>query len=143
MKEDIKQLWIAALKSGEYKQGKGALTIIRETGEEDCCLGVLCKLAVKAGVLGDNDVQIFEGFNVLGEMVTVKSYGPERDYTALPEEVRDWAGLQNRNPYLEEQGGVRRSAAGMNDGEHLGSDGQYLPQTFDQIAFAIEATEDL
>lgn len=37
----IKKLWIKALKSRKYKQGKGALCNINN---EFCCLGVLCDL---------------------------------------------------------------------------------------------------
>ena len=33
--------WVAALRSGEYKQGKGAL---RPTKNSYCCLGVACEL---------------------------------------------------------------------------------------------------
>ena len=50
MNKEVKQQWVAALRSGEYKQGKNALR--RQYEGEDaefCCLGVLCDLAVKAG----------------------------------------------------------------------------------------------
>ena len=47
MNPEIKAQWVAALRSGEYKQGRGQL---RNTDDEYCCLGVLCDLAVKAGV---------------------------------------------------------------------------------------------
>ena len=40
--------WVAALESGEYKQGVGAL---RNSDDEFCCFGVACDLAVKAGVI--------------------------------------------------------------------------------------------
>lgn len=43
MKPEIKQLWIEALKSGRYKQGKGALRSINGY----CCLGVLADLYVR------------------------------------------------------------------------------------------------
>ena len=48
MKAEIKKLWTDALRSGEYKQGYGML---RSKEDEFCCLGVLCELAVKAGVI--------------------------------------------------------------------------------------------
>lgn len=38
--------WVEALRSGEYKQGKGAL----RNGDQFCCLGVACELAIKDGV---------------------------------------------------------------------------------------------
>ena len=47
MKPEIQAEWVAALRSGEYKQGTG---VLRSEANEFCCLGVLCDLAVKAGV---------------------------------------------------------------------------------------------
>lgn len=41
MKQEIAQKWIAALRSGEYKQGKNVLYDARDNSY--CCLGVLCK----------------------------------------------------------------------------------------------------
>lgn len=43
MKADIKQRWVAALRSGIYKQGKSALC---KSDGTFCCLGVLCDLVV-------------------------------------------------------------------------------------------------
>lgn len=36
--------WVAALRSGKYKQGSGSLTQITKNGQLDCCLGVACKV---------------------------------------------------------------------------------------------------
>ena len=44
MKKDIKEKWVKALRSGEYKQGK---YVLRSQADEYCCLGVLCDLFVK------------------------------------------------------------------------------------------------
>lgn len=38
---DLLRKWIAALRSGEYLQGRGTL----RRGSQYCCLGVLCKVA--------------------------------------------------------------------------------------------------
>lgn len=46
LNENAKQ-WIRALRSGKYKQTRGAL----HKGEGFCCLGVACDLAVQAGVV--------------------------------------------------------------------------------------------
>lgn len=43
MKPEIKDKWVAALRSGEYKQTSAAL----QTKEGFCCLGVLCDLHSK------------------------------------------------------------------------------------------------
>lgn len=48
MNPDVKAQWIAALRSGDYKQGQGAL---RRRENTFCCLGVLMDLAVKANVV--------------------------------------------------------------------------------------------
>jgi len=45
MDAEIKAKWIAALRSGEYQQGSGALKIEHHNGTvEHCCLGVLAEL---------------------------------------------------------------------------------------------------
>lgn len=41
MNPELKQKWIAALESGEYKQARKVLY----DGEGYCCLGVLCRVA--------------------------------------------------------------------------------------------------
>lgn len=43
MKKEIKDLWVAALRSGDYAQGANAL----RTQDVFCCLGVLCDLSGK------------------------------------------------------------------------------------------------
>lgn len=47
MNPDIKRAWVEALRSGEYEQCYDALS----DGKGFCCLGVLCELAVKQGVI--------------------------------------------------------------------------------------------
>lgn len=47
MNPEIKAKWVSALRSGEYKQGRGRL---RSPQDGFCCLGVLCDLAVKENV---------------------------------------------------------------------------------------------
>lgn len=42
MRNVTKEEWVTALRSGEYRQGKGFL---RNSDDEYCCLGVLCDLA--------------------------------------------------------------------------------------------------
>lgn len=59
-----KRLWVEALRSEEYGQAKGAL----RTEDGYCCLGVLCEVAIKAGVKvkveGPNDDghHLFDGY---------------------------------------------------------------------------------
>jgi hypothetical protein len=47
MNQEIKAEWVKALRSGEYEQTRGYL----RHDDGYCCLGVLCDLAVKAGVI--------------------------------------------------------------------------------------------
>lgn len=41
MNKQIKKKWIAALRSGQYDQGRGALCTVTEEGAKYCGLGVL------------------------------------------------------------------------------------------------------
>jgi hypothetical protein len=41
MNPEIKKRWVAALRSGEYRQGEG---VLRTPTDKHCCLGVLCDL---------------------------------------------------------------------------------------------------
>jgi hypothetical protein len=41
MDAELKKRWVAALRSGEFKQGRGLL----RDGDQYCCLGVLCSVA--------------------------------------------------------------------------------------------------
>jgi hypothetical protein len=96
MNQRIKKLWIKALRSGEYKQGKEALRLLRGRGKPDafCCLGVLCDLHSKT-----KNGSKWKGGAYLG------------DEAELPPPVIEWAGLDNKNPML----GRELSAAEYND----------------------------
>lgn len=50
MNQEFKAKWLAALRSGEYRQGTG---VLRTGDNRFCCLGVACDLLVKQGVLPD------------------------------------------------------------------------------------------
>lgn len=71
MNPEIKAQWIAALRSGTYLQGVGALHV----NGDYCCLGVLCDLHAKAGLGTWNG----------------HYYGNRVDL--LPEFVAEWADL--------------------------------------------------
>jgi hypothetical protein len=76
MNKKIKKLWVEALKSGDYKQGKNCLYIKDNDGKETyCCLGVLCDLHAKATKK--------ESFNENGTYLNQE--------TILPPEVVKWA----------------------------------------------------
>lgn len=54
MNEEIKKEWVAALRSGKYKQGKKYLR--NKKDDTFCCAGVLCDILLKkAGKTWDED----------------------------------------------------------------------------------------
>jgi hypothetical protein len=84
MNKRIKKLWIEALTSGKYKQGKGQL----RDGDKFCCLGVLCDLHR----------------NEVGGRWAIKGQAQPQYLDSaewLPEPVQEWAGLEQRNPELK------------------------------------------
>jgi hypothetical protein len=79
---DIKQRWVAALRSGKYLQGQNFL---RADGKY-CCLGVLCDLY-------PNSKNLWYEIG-LGYMFDI--------YVAMiPEYVAEWAGLDGVDPVVE------------------------------------------
>lgn len=112
MNNEIKQRWVSALRSGEYKQARGSL----RRDNRFCCLGVLCDLYGKEkGIewVSDGD----HGF------VFLESNG------TLPTEVMEWADLPNHNPDIDYPDPYVNCIAELND---YGVD-------FEEIADVIEA----
>jgi hypothetical protein len=87
---EVKTKWVAALLSGEYKQGKGWL---RSRNEEFCCLGVLCDLASKEGV---GDWTLTKGATGISTYRYVADDNPNGAELPLP--VQEWAGLDEPDP---------------------------------------------
>lgn len=112
MDPNVKRLWIEALRSGKYRQGRGSLHSINE---EYCCLGVLCALAEEHGVSKRSAATVGYGYG----------YAYDGNTAILPSAVRSWAGLDNENPLA---GGVSLVLANDN-----------LREDFNQIADRIEA----
>lgn len=104
MRQDIKDQWVAALRSGDYKQGRGALH--DTVSDEYCCLGVLCDLAVKAGVT----TRTVESH--LGLDQKLRSWFDEQS-SVLPRRVKLWAGLIGVPDVFT--GGEKRGLASIND----------------------------
>lgn len=86
----VAKKWVATLRSGKIKQTNGQLG--RETGSR-CCLGVLCDLAVKAGVI--TDFELLHG--------------------SLPTKVRQWAGLRTLDGHYTNKCGSLTCLANDND----------------------------
>lgn len=86
----IKERWLGALRSGDFKQIDGYLGVVGENRESEvkgfCCLGVLCELAVDDGII-ERTLAADEDFF-------------HYDYATgdLPLKVQQWAGLDSGNP---------------------------------------------
>lgn len=76
--EANRALWVAALRSGKYKQGK---QLLNRDGEY-CCLGVACEVAMEHGLALDKVVD-------MGSTFYNGSSG------VAPQELQDWLGLIN------------------------------------------------
>lgn len=129
MNADVKQKWVAALRSGEYAQGKG---VLRDNEDKFCCLGVLCDLAEKEGVVDSSqgdDTWLYEGPG--------RPYGRDVSEVTLPDAVKDWAGLPKVDPRIEAKKNekVTPSLSVLNDGwEYAG----FPRHSFEEIADIIE-----
>lgn len=100
MNQEIKKLWVEALRSGEYAQTGGELRVANKF----CCLGVLCDIYKKE----KNDGEWDEGTFVIGE---------ERECSILPSVVWRWAELSDFNPNIfgQSQDGEQLNLAVLND----------------------------
>jgi hypothetical protein len=130
------RLWVAALRSGEYKQGRNRLRLEDPvTGEITwCCLGVACDVAEKNGA----PVQLHEVPNVFtnprdkellsysytSSTLSTLSLPSIVSETSLPRVVQQWFGLFRSDPVVR-----GRHLATWND--HDGAD-------FETIAGYIE-----
>ena len=118
MKTDIADRWIAALRSGKYKQTRRQLRETKASANEFsfCCLGVLCDLHSKeTGTQWDDEANEYLGADL-----------------GLPEEVMVWAGTPN-------EGVLATPVAGA---KHLASLNDINMFTFAQIADVIEAQKE-
>jgi len=88
MNKAVKRRWIAALRSGQYKQAEGQLREVEYHDDDTvtvngyCCLGVLCDLYAKSKVGKGTK---WKGNEFLGED------------TYLPKKVRAWAEIASQD----------------------------------------------
>lgn len=78
MNQEIKAEWVAALRSGDYRQGKFSL---RPGGDCFCCMGVLTDLYFKARGVEDWGDEELKG-------VSINNSDPGH----LPSAVQEWSG---------------------------------------------------
>lgn len=95
-------LWVQALESGQFRQGRERLKRAGLGAYEYCCLGVACELAMA------NGAPVLETF--IDDTIR---FNDEIGY--LPEAVQDWLGIPDEDPALD--GHV--SAAQANDGRGM------------------------
>ena len=110
MNPKVKAKWVAALRSGRYKQGHGALAISSgraHVSDKFCCLGVLCDLAVQAKVIPAPTLAPDNEW-----------YSYEHAYGELPHEVMTWAGLDSADPWVPLNGSDHNLST-LNDDHRL------------------------
>ncbi|MFI6737419.1 hypothetical protein ACIBI9_31220 [Nonomuraea sp. NPDC050451] len=102
MNPAVKELWLTALRSEKYSQGRSALKITSPAGEtKHCCLGVLCEIAVAVGLVSEIEkrnpmalVCTCDACKPPKEYWSEYSYGTdERDIIYPPNKVLEWAGM--------------------------------------------------
>lgn len=88
MKKNIADMWIKALTSGKYKQGR---YVLRSKDNKFCCLGVLCDLYNQDMSKNKKKTLKITEMKNFSEIPCYK-YGGNDDY--LPVSVMKWAGMR-------------------------------------------------
>lgn len=124
--------FVAALRSGDYTQGRKRLESIGENGvASQCCLGVACRVAIANGV--EVAVTTFGNFETLDTLF-------DGNTSYMSTKVSQWLGLDENdysdvgwtgNPELLTEDGTAHSATELND---------VRGYTFAQIADCFERT---
>lgn len=93
MYQEIKVQWVAALRSGLFRQGDGLLKCTEPGGiTKHCCLGVLCELAEQAGIVRTDHIAI-DPDPAYGHTPPVIKTTYDGMGEFLPKSVTTWAGL--------------------------------------------------
>lgn len=93
MDKQLKQKWLTALHSGEYKQARYALeTRDGEIPEGNCCLGVLCRVADLEAFVSESNLYRtqFKGCTIggLGKPL-LESWGLDLDHQMRLQNMND------------------------------------------------------
>lgn len=124
MDPEFKAMWVEALRSDAFTQGKGALSRmgqgINGHRRRDCCLGVLCFIT---------GMEELPSISIDSNSITYRFPGTQIDFstTILPYElakaldIRDWRGEYVVNPSIYYFDGERnligQSLSTLNDGD--------------------------
>lgn len=93
---DNAKAWVKALRSGDYKQGRGKL----RDGSLFCCLGVACDLAIKAGLVSERGHPFYWGCAAVGDDY-VSDGDPDFNRSGnLPFRVMEWLGLRTQSGHM-------------------------------------------
>ncbi len=107
MREDIAEICAQELESGNWKQGVGFLRYSLYTeADRYCCLGVLCEMAVAAGVIEPAKRPAGGAAYTYGAL---DSYGGD---ATLPYAVQEWAEIGDADGRIS---GTATSLAELND----------------------------
>jgi len=99
-------LLVAALRSGRFAQGRGAL----KRGGAYCCLGVACVVAQENGL-----PLRAENFVNAVKFGDPDDFAADASWSILPNSVRDWFGFVLGDPILTGEDGRHKGAAAWND----------------------------
>ena len=90
MNPEVKKKWVAALRSGDYKQGQGRL---KSSENEYCCLGVLCD--IYKNEVGGKWQEEFS------RSTFIDIDGAKSQCVPSPA-IRNWAGIDTASPQIED-----------------------------------------
>lgn len=143
MDQEIKSRWLSKLREPGRKQGKH---ILRSSDGAQCCLDLLCEIAVEDGIIPEPEL-LQDRYIYKVPPNDFNSYS-EAASGVLPVAVSNWAGLQGENPrvftgpkFIYEKNTVTGEFYGM--GLRLSQLNDELNQDFLRIADYIEGDKTL
>ncbi len=108
MNQEVKEKWLVALRSGDYKQSKFKL---KDGDNGFCCLGVLSDLYAKEKGLEWTESEAVKPFKTVS---CISETTPNSD-EYLAKEVMEWAGLDKANPNVDVVDYCENTLAEFND----------------------------
>lgn len=80
--QEFKDAWVAALRSGHYRQGCGVL--YDEVADAHCCLGVALRVGIDTGLIPPSQVELTEYFLNRDNMPRIRHPLWEEGGTLMP-----------------------------------------------------------
>ena len=99
MRAEVKKAWVDALRSGKYKQGRGAL---RSGGNEYGCLGVLIDVLGIDWYPPSNSV-MDDSYSIEGSFTYEHELRPLKSYTLIMMNDEDKMSFAEIADYIEEK----------------------------------------